>query len=136
MKRWLAGFSPQRRAARNAEQALDKTARIAAQPSYYTNKQKAYGQRLRALVLAAYGGACACCGESEPIFLQVDHIEGGGREHFAEIGMGPAFYRWLRDRGFPKDRFRLLCGNCNMAVRWARPCPHEVARVAEALLVA
>lgn len=24
-------------------------------------------------------------------------------------------YRWLRKNGFPKDRFRVLCFNCNCA---------------------
>ena len=38
-------------------------------------------RKLRAQVIAAYGGACACCGENAPEFLQVDHINNDGAEH-------------------------------------------------------
>src|SRR3972149_2266120 len=32
-------------------------------------------------VLDAYGWRCECCGEQEPMFLTIDHIEGGGNIH-------------------------------------------------------
>lgn len=42
-------------------------------------------QRARWFVIHAYGGACACCGESREPFLAIDHIAGGGNKHRKEI---------------------------------------------------
>ena len=36
--------------------------------------------KLKLDVIAAYGGACACCKISEHIFLTIDHIHGGGAQ--------------------------------------------------------
>ena len=82
---------------------------------------------VRAEVIAAYGSRCACCGEDEPKFLEIDHVNGGGHEHRKKLGGGPnVICRWLRDHGFPKDEFRLLCANCNRGrERNHGRCPHE-----------
>lgn len=81
-----------------------------------------------AAVLAAYGGACACCGETTPAFLTIDHVDGGGAEHRREVGRD--IYRWLVREGFP-DGFRLLCWNCNCGrERNGGMCPHETQRAA------
>lgn len=92
-------------------------------------------QRRRQEVLAAYRGRCACCGESEPAFLAVDHINGGGNAHRRTIGGGRMtgssnFYRWLVKNGFPSD-FQLLCHNCNFAKSHHGGCPHQTAKAAE-----
>jgi hypothetical protein len=42
-------------------------------------RRKFYGA-LRAELIAAYGGRCACCGESESIFLDLDHVNNDGKE--------------------------------------------------------
>ena len=42
---------------------------------------KDYRAALRAEFIAAYGGKCACCGEAEPKFLELDHVFGGGEVH-------------------------------------------------------
>jgi hypothetical protein len=82
----------------------------------------------RAAVLAAYGGCCQCCGEAEPVFLAIDHINNDGAAHRRELGIdrqmggGATFYRWLVTNGFPPG-FQVLCHNCN----WAKShggCPH------------
>jgi hypothetical protein len=86
-----------------------------------------YRQLLRMQVLEAYGGRCACCGESTPEFLGVDHIYNDGAKHRKEVGSGSAFYSWLRKRGFPKDGFQLLCHNCNLAKGFYGQCPHARA---------
>jgi len=86
--------------------------------------------------LEAYGGRCVCCGETEPVFLTMDH---GGRDNgplrrvgytkkgkvrlVPERGMGE-YYR-LRKIGWPKDTgIRILCMNCNCATRRGARCPH------------
>jgi|WetSurMetagenome_2_1015567.scaffolds.fasta_scaffold74864_3 hypothetical protein len=38
-------------------------------------------EKLRKRLLSHYGEECACCGESEQVFLCIDHIEGGGEIH-------------------------------------------------------
>ncbi len=81
-------------------------------------------QKLRIDVLREYGGACKCCGESNKAFLSVDHISNNGSSHRREIGRG-GLYPWLRQRGYPKDNFQLLCYNCNFAKRTTGTCPHK-----------
>lgn len=82
---------------------------------------------LRAATLEAYGSKCACCGEATTEFLAVDHVNGGGSAHRAHLG-GRNIYLYLRNAGFPKDQFRLLCHNCNMARGLYGKCPHETAQ--------
>ena len=108
-------------AARQAKRAADGD-------RTHSKKEKDYYRRLRAHVIAALGDCCACCGEREPTFLQLDHIHGGGVRHLKLLGNWVAVYRAVRDAGFPKDQYRLLCSNCNHATRGGRICPHDTAR--------
>ena len=82
---------------------------------------------LRAEVITAYGSACCCCGETEPLFLEIDHTRGDGARHRREIGRGAkAMCAWLRRNGFPQDGFQLLCSNCNQGKkRGGGVCPHR-----------
>ena len=85
-----------------------------------------YNQRRRRKIeaIAAYGGKCACCGESELQFLCIDHINGGGNKHRATIKGGSLnFYRWLKRNGYPYG-FRVLCWNCNASYGLFGNCPH------------
>ena len=95
---------------------------------------KAAYKRLKALVLNTYGGKCECCGETEPAFLTLDHIDGKGAEHRRRIAngnrcAGQRVYQWLKNNDFPKDNFRLLCFNCNCARHHTGKCPHETTKV-------
>jgi len=82
---------------------------------------------LRAKILAHYGGKCSCCGESEPMFLEFDHVNGGGRKHHRAVGSS-GVYRAIIESGYSAD-YRLLCSNCNMG-RWRNGgvCPHQMKR--------
>lgn len=82
--------------------------------------------KLRNEMLAAYGNACACCGETAPAFLTIDHIHGGGTKHRASLP-SKNVYAEIRREGFPKDKYRLLCMNCNFATRFGKKCPHQQA---------
>jgi hypothetical protein len=87
-------------------------------------------------VIKAYGGKCFCCGESEPSFLCIDHINDDGASHREligygrttdgrrKVGSGSIMYAWLVKNGFPED-FQLLCANCNMAKQSLGYCPHK-----------
>ena len=91
-------------------------------------------KQLRQELLVAYGGKCACpcgCTVCEPEFLNLDHVNGGGRKQRRESKVqnsGTPFYSWLRKHGFPKDKFRLLCWNCNCARGIYGYCPREKAK--------
>ncbi len=88
-----------------------------------------YRARLRAQVLEEYGGRCACCGETTPEFLAIDHVLNDGAQHRREVGgSGVNIYSWLRANSFPKDRFQLLCHNCNLAKGFYGECPHRRAQ--------
>ncbi len=93
-------------------------------------RDRAHNVKAKALMLAAYSGACACCGETEPAFLCIDHINGGGNRHLREIKKrGTRFWDWVRQQNYP-PQFRLLCFNCNNATRWGRLCPHQAKATA------
>jgi hypothetical protein len=74
----------------------------------------------------AYGGACACCGEREPAFLTIDHLDGGGCEHRRELKT-KNIYRWLVRNKFPAG-FQVLCWNCNLAKHHCGVCPHQLSK--------
>lgn len=65
----------------------------------------------RKAVFDHYGWSCACCGTTKR--LSIDHVNGDGPEHRAQIGTGSSYlYRWLIANGFPGG-FQVLCGWCN-----------------------
>ena len=79
-------------------------------------------RRFRDMCFDHYGRQCACCGETELLFLTFDHINGGGRRHSLKVGYIP---RWLVSQGFP-DGFQVLCMNCNLGRSInGGVCPHE-----------
>ena len=90
---------------------------------------KEYRAKIRAEFIEAYGGKCQCCGESEPKFLELDHSDNSGAMHRKVTGTrGWRMYQLLKDAGGPKDRYRLLCSNCNLCrARFGR-CAHEEKR--------
>lgn len=83
-------------------------------------------RKVKLEVITHYGGRCACCGETEPLFLTIDHINGGGTAHRKEIGyFGSSFYIWLRRENYPEG-YQVLCFNCNCARGLnGGICPHE-----------
>ena len=75
-----------------------------------------YARKLRAAVLAFLGGRCVQCGFADGRALQVDHINGGGRQDRLKYGTSPAgYYRHiLKDT---TSKYQLLCANCNWIKR-------------------
>ena len=76
-------------------------------------------------VIDAYGGKCVCCGEDAYEFMTIDHKHNDGYVD-RKWGRGTNLYKFLRRLGYPKDRFQLLCWNCNCAKGKYGYCPHEV----------
>lgn len=96
------------------------------QKEYYAkNKQKldTYSNEWRAnkrLELIAFaGGKCNCCGESDPIVLDFDHIHNDGAEHRRSERQSNMVTLILRT-GFDPNRFQLLCKNCNWRKEYQR----------------
>jgi hypothetical protein len=90
-------------------------------------------KKLRAAVLVGYGGdppRCACCGEQTVEFLGLDHINGNGKADRARFPGGQTqFFRHLVREGFPdRDRYQILCHNCNLAKGFYGECPHQRQR--------
>ncbi len=85
--------------------------------------------------LDVYGRVCRCCGESEPDFLCIDHINDDGNKERAVLRPteprtfgGKTYYAWLRKNGWPQH-VQLLCFNCNFAKARTRGCPHKRLKV-------
>jgi hypothetical protein len=91
-------------------------------------RNKATYRQKRAELVALLGGRCSCCDEGEIVFLQIDHVNGGGAaERKATNHSIHALYR--RVHSSPND-FQLLCGNCHTAKSVGVVCPHQ-AKVGE-----
>jgi hypothetical protein len=86
---------------------------------------KKYLDAIKEDTFKAYGGKCVCCGETEPKFLSIDHILGDGKEDRKKFLSGRVLYRKLKKQGYPKDRYQLLCFNCNCAKGFFGKCPHQ-----------
>ena len=85
-----------------------------------------YLVKWRQAVFDHYGWECACCGETEPIFLTIDHMNNDGAEHRRRDVVAISLYRWLVRNGFPEG-FQTLCYNCNCGrARNGGICPHQV----------
>ncbi len=104
-------------------------------PEHVFKLDKAYRQkrniRVKEAVFAAYGGyKCACCGETEKLFLTIDHITNDGANHRRKISgkrttAGLPFYMWLVRNNFPEG-LQILCMNCQHGKRMNNGiCPHK-----------
>lgn len=95
------------------------------------NKEKIYCKiktlNIKQEVINEYGGKCECCGQDVWQFLTIDHSNNNGYQHRKTIGRsgGNPFYRWLKNIGYPKDGFRLLCYNCNCSIGYFGFCSHH-----------
>lgn len=80
----------------------------------------------RRTVLLHYGGKCSCCGESNFLFLTIEHKNGGGVKHRKEIGAAN-MSRFIIKNNFP-DNFDVLCYNCNCGKAFTKQniCPHKL----------
>lgn len=98
-----------------------------------TAKAKKWREDLRRETFAAYGNVCSCCGESNWKFLTLDHVFGDGAEQRRKLSGtngrprgGVWEYAHIRKLGYPKDRYQLLCWNCNCGrARNGGICPHK-----------
>jgi HNH endonuclease. len=64
---------------------------------------------------------CNCCGEAEPKFLTIDHIDPTTKTNKSDSGNN--LWGRLRREGFPEG-YQVLCYNCNGAKGRYGVCPH------------
>lgn len=72
--------------------------------------------------MAAYGGACLHCGESDVIVLVLDHINDDGKVDRKENSHngGYKLYLKLRKKDYPQGKYQVLCHNCNFRKEYLR----------------
>lgn len=82
------------------------------------------------IVYSHYGNMCVCCGETNPIFLTLDHKNNDGYK-FKTDNKGRTYssynrYNNIIKAGFPED-LQVLCFNCNCgrAINGGI-CPHNI----------
>ena len=85
--------------------------------------QKRFRNKRKQELFDAYGNKCACCGDTHKEFLTIDHIHGGGKKHREAVGFN--LVPVIRKEGYPKDKYRLLCYNCNFSIGFHGYCPHQ-----------
>lgn len=77
---------------------------------------------LKAEMIAVYGGGCTCCGEKEPLFMAMDHVNGRTP---GEIKTGAWAWGHAKKQGWP-DTYTVLCHNCNLGRQFNNGvCPHK-----------
>lgn len=91
-------------------------------------RQKGYYDKTKMLVFDHYGNKCACCAETNFLFLTIDHINNDGNVHRHPNGQkisGVLLYSKIKNAGFP-DTYQILCMNCNFGKRMNNGiCPHN-----------
>lgn len=83
-----------------------------------------YISGLKNRVFNLYGNKCACCGETNREFFALDHLEGGGTKERKRLGTRGLFIQAAKPE-FQKDKYQLLCHNCNMSLGFFGYCPHR-----------
>jgi hypothetical protein len=112
---WCRGCqreSGRRWRAANLERArANDRRRSAADPEAGRERERRRHVANREVVFNHYGRECACCGTTER--LTIDHVNGDGKQHRAQIGIGASvLYRWLVANRLPSG-FQTLCDPCN-----------------------
>ncbi len=131
MKKWIASNGDKIRACRrkywHSNKAFRDRCAILSKKWLAENRQhwyatvKNYLIRVRKQVIDSYGGECVCCKEKNYGFLTIEHLKHDAKND----RKGQKLYAWLLKNGCPKDRYTILCMNCNWATRNGKICPHK-----------
>jgi len=84
-------------------------------------RERARHLEARLAAIKALGGQCIRCGFADFRALQIDHVFGGGRkELLGEVWGKEGYIRYYqRIAADPnKEKYQLLCANCNWIKRW------------------
>lgn len=90
--------------------------------------------RLRIEFFEEFGCKCACCGETHPYFLTLEHIKPQGyRKNKIEMNRA-AVLRLARSEGWDRTKYECLCISCNFAKGLYGQCPHRSGVTGEQVL--
>lgn len=86
-------------------------------PHYWAELNRRRHVRRKVAVLDRYGWRCVFCGEERYELLTIDHVMSDGRAHrespeFKRVGN---LIQFVAGIPIDRDRFRILCFNCNCA---------------------
>ncbi len=101
----------------NAEESLKRAEYVKANREKFLYYAARARDTLKRETIEAYGGKCQHCGITDPDVLTIDHIHNDGVAERTAKGKasmaGFKQYGILKKQGWPKDRYQLLCFNCN-----------------------
>jgi hypothetical protein len=87
-------------------------------------KRKDY-QNIKSAFFEMYGNKCNCCGETNRVFLSLDHVQNDGKERRKKYGMNNQQEYKNALKEYRPDLFQVLCYNCNHAKQLnGGTCPH------------
>lgn len=70
--------------------------------------------RARIKFIEMYGGKCTVCGEIEPLFLTIDHVNNDGyKSSHRNGGSGPISTLYKAIKKIDVEKYQILCFNCN-----------------------
>ncbi|SRR6266436_3335853 len=75
----------------------------------FTSREK--NRQVRAAIIRALGSQCVKCSFSDPRALQVDHVNGGGRQDKRGYIL---YHKIIKSQALGTNEYQLLCANCNM----------------------
>lgn len=92
-----------------------------------THQRRIQNREAFGVLRAQFGPDCVCCGESDPAFLTLDHINDDGnmqrRANSVNFDYASTLSRFRRN-GWPDD-LQVMCMNCNLGKeRNGGVCPH------------
>ena len=77
---------------------------------------KARNRRRRREALMLLGGRCQRCGIEDERVLQIDHLNGGGRQERGTYYNPTKLWKDVTEHGI--EKFQLLCANCHSIKTW------------------
>jgi hypothetical protein len=92
------------------------------------DKIRFYRVTYKKIVFDHYGWKCACCAETTPQFLTVDHVQNDGFKDKSgkKRICGYPMYMKIVNEGFG-PRYQILCMNCNHGKNMNNGiCPHNI----------
>jgi hypothetical protein len=88
---------------------------------YADKNSTAWREQKRLEVIEFLGGKCNHCGIIDPIVLHIDHVNDDGAKERKQLKRGYAgFLVKILNGKLPKDRYQLLCCNCNWRKEYFR----------------
>lgn len=86
-------------------------------PDRHRKSTREYQRRTRIAAIDILGGKCIHCGFNDKRALQIDHINGGGRQELLKCS-GTQYYKNVIKSFLNKEnKYQLLCANCNWIKR-------------------